>query len=321
MSRVAITDYTFESLDIEKQVLEPLGLTVDGAQCSTPSQLIEFLQDADYVITQFAPVDETVIKAMQKARVIVRYGIGVDNVDLVAAQQQDIPVCNVPEYCIDEVADHTLALILASTRQVVANANHVAQGNWGLATPVPAMTALKGQTVGVVGFGRIGREVISRLLPFKCKVLVSDPAVDAEAIHEAGAQPVELDQLLATSDLITLHCPAIPATQHLIRSDTIQQMKPGAVLVNVARGAIVCTSDLIAALESGRLGFAALDVLEAEPPATDDPVRTTPNTLIHSHVASVSEASAEKLRTDAAMIVAAAVQGKPLPNIVNGVTA
>ena len=321
MSRVAITDYTFESLDIEKQVLEPLGLTVDGAQCSTPSQLIEFLQDADYVITQFAPVDETVIKAMQKARVIVRYGIGVDNVDLVAAQQQDIPVCNVPEYCIDEVADHTLALILASTRQVVANANHVAQGNWGLATPVPAMTALKGKTVGVVGFGRIGREVISRLLPFKCKVLVSDPAVDAEAIHEAGAQPVELDQLLATSDLITLHCPAIPATQHLIRSDTIQQMKPGAVLVNVARGAIVCTSDLIAALESGRLGFAALDVLEAEPPATDDPVRTTPNTLIHSHVASVSEASAEKLRTDAAMIVAAAVQGKPLPNIVNGVTA
>ncbi len=321
MSRVAITDYTFESLDIEKQVLEPLGLTVDGAQCSTPSQLIEFLQDADYVITQFAPVDETVIKAMQKARVIVRYGIGVDNVDLVAAQQQDIPVCNVPEYCIDEVADHTLALILASTRQVVANANHVAQGNWGLATPVPAMTALKGQTVGVVGFGRIGREVISRLLPFKCKVLVSDPGVDAEAIHEAGAQPVELDQLLATSDLITLHCPAIPATQHLIRSDTIQQMKPGAVLVNVARGAIVCTSDLIAALESGRLGFAALDVLEAEPPATDDPVRTTPNTLIHSHVASVSEASAEKLRTDAAMIVAAAVQGKPLPNIVNGVTA
>ena len=321
MSRVAVTDYTFESLDIEKEVLEPLGLAVDGAQCRTPTELIEFLPDADYVITQFAPVDATVIDAMRSARVIVRYGIGVDNVDLEAAREKGIAVCNVPDYCVDEVADHTLALILASTRQVVANANHVTKGDWGLATQLQAMTALKEQTVGVVGFGRIGREVTARLLPFKCHVLVSDPAVDPDAIRATGAEPVELDQLLATSDVVTLHCPAIPATHHLIRAETINQMKQGAILVNVARGTIVCTPDLTTALASVRLAFAALDVLETEPLATDDPLRTTNNAIIHSHIASASEASAAKLRHDAAKIVAAAAQGKPLPNVVNGVTA
>lgn len=320
MPRVAVTDYTFDSLDIETEILEPLGLTVDGAQCTTPSQVREFLQDADYVITQFAPVDATVIEALRKAQVIVRYGIGVDNVDLEAARQKGIAVCNIPDYCVDEVADHTLALILASTRQVVANANHVARGEWGLAVPLQSMTTLKELTVGVVGFGRIGREVAARLMPFKGRVLVSDPAVDADVIRSAGAEPVDLNQLLAASDIVSLHCPAIPATQHLIREETIAQMKQGAILVNVARGTVVCTSDLTAALESGRLAFAALDVLETEPPAADQPLRTSNKAIVHSHIASASAAAAAKLRQGAAMIVAAAAQGKPLPNVVNGVT-
>ncbi|MEM8944715.1 MAG: C-terminal binding protein [Planctomycetota bacterium] len=320
MPQVAITDYTFESLDIEKQILEPFGLTVDGAQCRTSSQVREFLQNADYVITQFAPVDATVIDALRNAKVIVRYGIGVDNVDLEAARQKGVAVCNIPDYCVDEVADHTLALILASTRQVVANANHVTSGDWGLATPLQSMTALKELTVGVVGFGRIGREVAARLLPFKGRVLVSDPAVDADVIRAAGAEPVDLSQLLAASDVVTLHCPAIPTTQHLIREETIAQMKQGAILVNVARGTVVHTPDLAAALESGRLAFVALDVLETEPPAADEPLRTNNKAIVHSHIASASAAAATKLRQGAAMIVAAAAQGKPLPNVVNGVT-
>ena len=269
MTLVAVTDYTFDSLDIETKLLEPLGLTVGGAQCKTRAELIDLLAHADYVLTQFAPIDAAVIGAMQSAKVIVRYGIGVDNVDLVAAREKNIPVCNVPDYCTDEVADHTLALILASTRQVVANASLVAGGNWGLATPVEAMSTLRDLSVGIVGFGRIGREVAARLLSFKCCIQVFDPAVDQNTIRSAGCKPADLETLLASSDLITLHCPSIEATHHLVRSESIRQMKDGAILVNVARGAVVCTDDPSDALRSGKSSFAALDVLEVEPPAGD----------------------------------------------------
>src|SRR5262245_15535311 len=168
-STVVVTDYSFESLDTERAILEPLGCSVIGRRCKTPAELIELVADADAVITQFAPVNSTVIAAMRCARVIVRYGIGVDNVDLDAAKARGIPVCNVPAYCIDEVADHTLALILALTRQIVSHCNHIRGGKWGGATRLEAMHALKELTVGIVGFGRIGREVAGRLHAFKCK--------------------------------------------------------------------------------------------------------------------------------------------------------
>ena len=153
-------------------------------------QRIDLVRDADAVITQFAPVNAAVIGAMQKSRVIVRYGIGVDNVDLAAAAAKGIPVCNVPDYCIDEVADHALAMILDLTRNITANAIKVRSGSWGLATPLANIRTLKNMTVGVVGFGRIGREVAARLKAFKCKVLVFDPPVDAAVIRSAGCEPV-----------------------------------------------------------------------------------------------------------------------------------
>jgi D-3-phosphoglycerate dehydrogenase len=319
MSLVVVTDYNFESLDIETELLQPLGLTVAGAQCRTPGELVDLLSNADYVITQFAPIDATVIEAMQSAKVIVRYGIGVDNVDLEAARNKAIPVCNVPDYCIDEVADHTLALILATTRQVVANASSVSDGNWSLGVPLAEMHCLKTMTVGVVGFGRIGREVAARLQPFKCRVLVFDPVVPEADIRAAGCEPTDLGPLLASSDLVTLHCPSNKATFHLINDQSIKQMKAGASLVNVARGTIVCTEDLVEALGHGEISFAALDVLETEPPPVAHPLRTMKNVILHSHVASVSPAAMKKLRHDAASIVANAAQGKPLPNIVNNV--
>ena len=161
--KVVITDYTFPSLEIEEGILRAAGVDVVGGQCKTTAELIRLVADADAVITQFAPVTAEVIGAMGLARVIVRYGIGVDNVDLDAARARGIPVCNVPDYCIDEVADHTLALILATTRQVVTNAASVRSGKWGLATPLERMLTLRDLTVGVVGFGRIGREVAARL--------------------------------------------------------------------------------------------------------------------------------------------------------------
>src|SRR5262245_43283007 len=152
MITVAVTDYTFENLDVETGILRPLGCDVVASKrIPPPEELARLVADADHVITQFAPVNAGVIAAMRKAKVIVRYGVGVDNVDLEAARARGIPVCNVPDYCMDEVADHTLALLLAATRQVVANCSKVRAGGWGLAVPLPAMKALADLTVGVVG--------------------------------------------------------------------------------------------------------------------------------------------------------------------------
>lgn len=319
MQRVGITDYTFPSLEIEEQLLTPLGLKVEGAQCRAAGEVIDFLRGADFVITQFAPVNREVIETLDRAQIIVRYGIGVDNVDLIAARDKGIPVCNVPDFCIDEVAEHTLAFILAATRQVEANAQHVRNGFWGLAVPLAAMRCLRSMTVGVVGFGKIGREVVSRLKPFKPRILVHDPGMTPTEITGVGAEPADLASLLSASDVVTLHCPATESTKHLINATTIAQMKDGAIFVNLARGAVVCTESLVAALQSGKLSFAALDVLETEPIAADHPLRSMRNAIIHSHIASASQAAVKKLRTDAATLVALAAQGQPLRNIVNGV--
>ena len=165
MNKVAITDYTFENLDLERSVLEPLGCDVVAGQCKTPAALIELAADADAVITQFAPLTAEVVNALRKAKVIVRYGIGFDNVAGDAAREKGLPVCNVPDYCIDEVADHTLAFMLSLTRSLRANCAHLMKGHWGLGVPLDQMRALRDQTVGIVGLGRIGTAVADRLRP------------------------------------------------------------------------------------------------------------------------------------------------------------
>lgn len=217
-------------------------MEIVAGQCKTVEALIPLVRDVDAVITQFAPVKAEVIAAMAKARVIVRYGIGVDNIDLEAARERGIPVCNVPDYCIDEVADHTLAFILSTTRQVVPHCLHIRDGKWGLATAVDRFWTLRDQTVGIVGFGRIGREVAARLGPFKCRRLVFDPVMGAEAIHAAGCEPVSLDDLIAQSDIVTLHCPSTPQTRKMLDGEALGRMKQGAVVVNLARGDLIDTA-------------------------------------------------------------------------------
>ena len=243
--KVAITDFSFPSLDIETQILQAAGCELVSGQCKTPETLIPLVADADAVITQFAPVKADVIRAMQRAKVIVRYGIGVDNVDLAAARAQGISVCNVPDYCIHEVADHTLAFILGLTRQVVANHRQIQDGKWGLATSLDQMKTLCDQTVGIVGFGRIGREVAARLAPFHCRRLVFDPAMPADAVRTAGCEPVSLESLWKSADIITLHCPSTPQTRRILNAETFALLKPGAIVINLARGDLIETAALI----------------------------------------------------------------------------
>ncbi|MFM7318371.1 MAG: C-terminal binding protein [bacterium] len=318
MARVVVTDYTFPSLLIEEEILLPQGFSLEGGQFRSVESLIPFVAGADAVITQFAPINADVIAAMQNAKVIVRYGIGVDNVDLEAARFRGIPVCNVPDYCIDEVADHTLAFILSVTRQVVPNTLHIRDGRWGLAPSLDAMRTLRDQTVGIVGFGRIGREVAARLAPLKCQRLVIDPVIAPESIVAAGCEPVSIEEILERSDIITLHCPSNATTRKMFNENSISRMKRGAILVNLARGDLVDTESLVNALESGQISSAAIDVCDPEPIPLESPLRRLPQVVCASHVASASPRAVRTLRETAAKLAAAALRGENLPNVVNG---
>ncbi len=316
---VAVTDSTFGELETERQILEPLGCTLVGAQCRTEEEVLACCAQADFVLTQFAPVTARAIQGMQRARLIVRYGIGVDNVDLAAARSRNIAVCNVPDYCIDEVADHTLALMLALTRQVVRHAVTVQAGGWSAQLPLNTYHTLRDMTTGVVGCGRIGREVVRRLLPFKTRVLVCDPLLGAEEAAALGATLVPLERLLAESDLVSLHCPSTAQTQQMINARSLAGMQEGVLLVNMARGTLVDTAALEAALAAGRVGGAALDVTDPEPLPAESALRRMGNVVITSHVASASPRAVSSLRASVAQTVATALRGERVPNCVNGV--
>ena len=316
--KVAITDYSFPDLSVEESILQPSGHAIAAwKEKKAAAELPALVADADAVITQFASVNAGVIASMQKARVIVRYGIGVDNVDLAAARAKGIPVCNVPDYCIDEVADHTLAFILATTRQVVSNSNTLKGGKWGLATSLDQMKALRDLAVGVVGFGRIGREVVSRLRPFRCRILVFDPVAKSADIVAAGGTPVTMRELLSLSDVITLHCPSTPETRGMLNSESLAKTRPGVSIINLARGDLIDPNALTAALQSGHVAAAALDVFNPEPIPADHPILKLNNVILASHIASTSVPAVRKLRETAARLALMALNGEPLVNVVN----
>ncbi len=317
--QAVITDSTFGSFEIEERILTPLGCALTSRQCKTADELVTLTAHADFVLTQFAPITADVIGEMRRARMIVRYGIGVDNVDVAAARDRGIPVCNVPDYCIAEVADHTLALALSATRRVTTHWDRVRAGRWGMTVPLDEMKTLSGMTVGVIGFGRIGRQVVQRLQAFGCRIRVSDPVVPADQIRAAGAEPTSLDDVWRESDLITLHCPSGPKTRNIVNAESLAKMKPGVVLVNVGRGDLVAPDDLLAALETGRVSVAALDVWNPEPPAAESPLMKMDNVILTPHVASVSVKAVRTLRESVANAVARVIRGEPLVNAVNGV--
>lgn len=321
MPTVAVTDYSFPDLSLETDILSAAGCeVVSQREKRAPAELADFVRNADAVLVQFASVTADVIAAMQRTKVIVRYGIGFDNVDCQAARARNIPVCNIPDYCIDEVADHTLAFMLALARQILPNALHVRQGKWGLATSLTEMSALKYLTIGIIGFGRIGREVVKRLRAFKAKVIVYDPLTKADDIVNSGAIPASsLDDLFESSDIVSPHCPSTPATKQLLNEKTLAQMKPGSAVINVGRGDLADSNALTAALQSGHLSGAALDVFDPEPIPADHPIRTMPNVILASHIASVSPSAVKTLRERAARIALNAIRGEPLTTIVNGV--
>ena len=272
------------------------------------------------IVWHNTPIGEAGISRLKNCRAMIRNGVGFDSVDIDAARRCGIDVCNVPDYCIDEVADQTLAFLLAATRQVVPNSVAVQSGNWGLAVPLTQMQTLCNLTVGVVGFGRIGREVVRRLMPFKCQVLVFDPVTPPGQIVDAGCQPASLEQILSGSDVITLHCPSTAETRHMLNRESLSQTRRGVVIVNLSRGTLINSDALVEALQSGQVSAAALDVFDPEPIPAGHPLLTLPNVILAAHIASCSVPAVKRLRETAARLAAMALAGESLPNVVNGVS-
>ena len=311
MARVVITDHGFSSIEPERQVLE--GVELIEAQCRTPEDVIAAAAGADALLVQWAPVTAEVIASLGRARIIVRYGIGVDNVDLKAAAAAGIPVCNVPDYCIEEVADHTMALALALGRQLPQLDTRTRSGVWKLA-PVTPMPAFREMLFATAGFGRIARAVLERARAFGFRLGAYDPYVSDRA---TGIRDLTRDELFREADILSLHVPLTSETHHFVTNERLGEMKRTAILINTSRGGLIDTQALARALEARTIAYAGIDVFEKEPLPDDHPLLGCPNELLSSHMAWYSDQSVPRLQRLAAEEVARALRGEPLKNQVN----
>jgi D-3-phosphoglycerate dehydrogenase len=316
--KLVITDFSVPDNQHEEEELQSSGLDIQLVRLNTrlPEELIPHVSDADGLLVQFTKITRQVIESLHKCRVISRYGIGVDMIDLEAATAHGIPVCNVPDFCIDEVSTHTIGFLLNLNRHILPHHLHVRSGNWGH-PPGGAPARLPGQVLGVVGLGNIGRVVARKAKCLGLKVLASDPYLEPEQAGELGVELVELSDLLRQSDYVTLHCPLSAETRHLIGPVQLALMQPSAFLINMARGPIVDQAALYRALVDGIIAGSALDVLEQEPPAPDDPLLQLDNVLFTPHTSSWSAESIVQLRRDTARNAVDVFHGRTPRSVVN----
>jgi D-3-phosphoglycerate dehydrogenase len=314
--RTVITDHGFPHVRQEEAILAAAGSSLVVAQAKTADAVLAAARDADALLVQWAPVDAGVIAGLTRCRVIVRYGIGYDNVDLAAAKARGIPVCNVPDYGVNEVAEHAVALAVTLARQLPAIDARLRAGTWKI-TPDRPMPALGESVFATAGFGRIARHAHAVMRGFGGRRIAYDPYVTAEAMAREGVEKVELDALFAQADLLSLHLPLTPETKHFISAARLATMKRTAIIVNTARGPLIDTVALAAALQAGTVAGAGLDVFEQEPLPADHPLRAAPNALLTSHVAWYSESSIPRLQRLAAEEAARALRGESLKNQVN----
>lgn len=317
MGLVVVTDHVFPDLVQERAILAAAGheLRYD-ADAHDPEAVIAAVAGADAVLNCYAPMTAEVVASLGRCRIIARYGIGLDTIDIPAASERGILVTNVPDYCIDEVSDHALALILALARGVVRLDRSVRSGTWDAMAARP-LNRLRGRSLGLVGFGRIARRLAEKAAAIGFELLATDPYVPAEAIEAAGVRPAELGDLLKASDVVSVHAPMSEENRHLIAAAELRRMRPGALLVNTSRGPLVDLAAVREALEGGRLGGVAFDVLEQEPPEPGDPLFERPDVVITPHAAFYSEEAVEEQQRKAAEQVVAALAGRTPPYAVN----
>ena len=312
--RVVVIDGGYESYETEEKILSPYGARVEVQPCDRDAQRVRAaVVGADAVLVRESPVDAAAMDLMPRCRAIVRYGIGVDNIDLRAARERRIYVANVPDYGSEEVSDHALALLLAVVRRIAARDRAVRAGAWNLAR-TEKMYRVAGRTLGLVGYGRIARSFARKMRGIGIeRVLACDPSAEPDA----GTEMVPLEKLCREADFISIHAPLMPQTRHLIDADRIALMKPTAVIVNTARGALIDERALAAALRDGRIFGAGIDVYENEPPARDNSLLELDNVVLSDHTGWYSEESVAELQHKAAQELARVLRGEAPRNWLN----
>jgi D-3-phosphoglycerate dehydrogenase len=319
--RVVVIDFSrplFEPVGFEADRLAAVGAAWEEHECRSEAEALTVARDAVVVVIQsIRPLlTRRVIEQLPVARCLIRGGAGYDSIDVAAATERGIMVCNTPTYCTDEVADHAIAMLLDCVRRVSLLDRAMHCGEHPALQP-GATRRMAGSTVGIVGLGSIGGRVAQRLAGWNLRLLGFDPFVTAGRAAALGVTPVPLDELLAESDLITLHCPLTEETHHLIDAAALARTKPGAILVNDARGALVDEAALIDALRDGRLAAAGLDVTETEPLPAGSPLRTLDNVVLTPHVAAYSPDSRVDLWAEICEVCADVVQGRIPRFVVN----
>lgn len=314
-AKVVITDYVWESLDVENKTLGELADLVP-LKTKKPEEFLGEAEDCDALLNTYAgPITAEVMARMPRCRIIARYGIGVDTIDLVAATQAGIIVTNNPTYCIEEVAEHTMALLLACARKVALYDRLVRAGRWEV-PPGKPMFRLEGRTLGLVGFGNIARQVAARAAAFGMRIVFADPFVREGQFNEAGRK-VEFDALLRESDFVSVHPPLTPQTRKMINDAALAQMKPTAFLVNCSRGPVVDTHALVRALDAKKIAGCALDTTDPEPLPDPHPLRGRDNVIVTPHVAWYSEQALVGLQAGAPSEVRRVLTGEWPVNVVN----
>jgi len=312
---VAVSDSVFPNLDPAREVLSAIGAELHLAPDASPAAIMTLAGGADALLVTYAKITADMIQQMPRCRIISRFGIGVDNVDLAAATSAGIVVTKVPDYCIDEVSDHTMALLLALVRKIPSSSARTHAGRWEMKAVVP-IHRLRGSVLGLVGFGRIPQMVAPKAQSFGMRVVAYDPFVPQDVFTRAGVESVAFPDVLRVSDYVSIHSPLLPETRNLFNADAFRQMKRGAYLVNTARGPIVDEAALAGALDTGQLGGAAIDVMAQEPPPPS-PLFGRENVIITPHTSFYSEESLVELQVKAAQEVVAVLSGRAARNPVN----
>ena len=315
--KVLVTDYVWPSVEPERAELAKIGAELIVAPDGSEDTLTALATDVDGILTCFAQVTEKVVRAAKDCIVIGRYGVGVDNIAVDTATELGIAVTYVPDYCVDEVSDHVMGLLLDWNRRISIFDASVKGDGWGSLPLTMRIMRLSGKNLGIVGFGRIGRAVCRKALAFGLEPLTYDPYVSDEQAAAAGARSVDMETLLRESDFVTLHSPLTPDTHNLIGGDELALMKSDAFIINCARGPLIDEDALYEALQSDSIGGAGLDVLVDAHPHPDYNLLKLDNVIVTPHVAFFSQEAVLELEVRAAGEVASVLQGDMPDNLVN----
>ena len=306
---VVVTDSPFPSLDPAKKALEDANAEVIQAPSSSEEDIIKSAEYADAILVTYAKLNENILRSLKNCKAIGRFGIGVDNIDLKVAGELGISVNYVPDYCLDEVSDQAMAMIISMARKIPQSNKLVQSGRWEMPAVVP-MYRLRGKTVGLIGFGNIPRLMTPKAQAFGFNVIAADPYAPKELFEKFNVESVTMDELYERSDYISVHAPLLPETKGLVNKEAFIKMKKTAIIVNTARGPLIDEKDLIEALDNKEIGGAGLDVVETEPLPEDSALIGRDNVILAPHTAFYSVEALEELQTKAASDVARVLNGE-----------